>query len=247
MKKSNRNLTKSILFILVGLTIFFIVLVKGFVITKIICEFEGSPGKSIDCNNKDLLGKSLFFTNLDNSSEITVSNETDIEKLFIKSFQKKLPDTLIFTVSPRPPLYRFVEKDRAFFVETDGDIRQDSSGIEITTVYSQLDKVVSSDEFMVEEIHQLLSELIWALIEKKIQVKKIDYYDQNAVVVDLEKYRAIFHGDGSISNQVLALSEILNNVDVGSIDASIKEIDLRFDMPVMRTKLTNITDQLHVE
>lgn len=130
--------------------------------------------------------------------------------------QKKLPNTLII----------FLKEDKQEY---------------FSLVGSEIQKVEykNSDP----EITSIANELINELDKAQIKWNKIEYINQ-VLIVYIESreaaYRALIDKQ-EISTGVYRIKTTLDHIDIkGQVDVSIKEIDARFKLPVLKTQFTNI-------
>lgn len=130
--------------------------------------------------------------------------------------QKKLPSTLIITLK---------EENRDYFNLVGSEIKKAD--------------YENHDEQITETANLLINELNQA----QITFNKIEFINQVLIVYFENRgseYRALIDKQ-DIKTGVYRLKTTLNHIDIkGQVDASIKEVDTRFKLPVLKTQFTNI-------
>lgn len=130
--------------------------------------------------------------------------------------QKKLPDTLLVTLK---------EENRDYFSLIGSEIKKADYG--------------NHDPQITELANLLISELEQA----QLNFNKIEFINQVLIVYFENRgseYRALIDKQ-DISTGVYRLKTTLDHIDIKEqVDASIKEVDTRFKLPVLKTQFTNI-------
>lgn len=227
-----KHLPVIILFVISILSIFF------FRVSKIECEIESKPCPSDIATKLDLYkGRSLFFTNYE---EIFTKETTDHPIYQIENIQKKLPGKLFVSLKREPVLYKIIlfndqqEKSEFSFgnsaVEIPNSSNQEKLAVEWKENYSPITNnlvepnihvglVSLSNELQNMQIDQAL--LIWNT-DSEIRLLIPDKPD---FIFDIE----------TLQTQSKKIDTILSSRELDEFKDSAQEIDMRFDLPVLRT------------
>ncbi len=209
-------------------------------IKKIECLVDGHSNQDICVQLSDLKNKSLFFTNLEETDlfEQVLINKVGQVFLPIK-VQKKLPQTLIITFSKEDPLYRLSFQDEVFLVNSKNFLVEDSNqfnlpSIHLTDFYT--DNI--SGKILDSTLNMKISKLTSDLSESNLIFERIEFDGQNSSL-KVNGVKFIF-SDDNLELLVLKVGSILN--DFQNIESQIpenqqlEEIDMRFDLPIVRFK-----------
>ncbi|MCL4208266.1 FtsQ-type POTRA domain-containing protein [Patescibacteria group bacterium] len=130
--------------------------------------------------------------------------------------QKKLPNTLVVTLK---------EENRDYFNLVGSEIKKSD--------YENHDPQVT----------ELANNLTNELKKAQINFNKIEFINQVLIVYFENRgseYRALIDKQDIVTG-IYRLKTTLDHIDIkGQVDASIKEIDTRFKLPVLKTQFTNI-------
>lgn len=175
--------------------------------------------KKIVCSSQNLpcsattLNKLSF---LNNQSLFFTNFEEKLAEFKVVSLKKELPNTLVLAVE---------EAIINYYALSGAEVKQ--------VTYDQRD----------EQLSPLANELVNGLNREQIIYDKIELISQVFVVYlrdDGHEYRALIDS-ADLKTGLYRLKTILNHVDFkADVDVSIKEIDTRFKLPVLKTQFTSL-------
>lgn len=125
---------------------------------------------------------------------------------------RKLPHTLIINLT---------ENDYQFYELVDFVIKETGA------------------EKLVPDLNQKINTLVNSLTDKKIEYLRLELINQVFIVYLNDQVRVLID-ENEIQAGVYRLEMILQNVDLKAVDLNIKEIDVRFKLPVLKTGWTTI-------
>lgn len=229
-------------------TSYFIIVISFLFIVPLI--FLIFPVKKIDCKLtsgkdcpqefsdalKSLQNKPLIPTNFDDS----VTKLNIPAGYILDSVSKKLPSKLILTFVAEPLLlqiscqdcdqhksigvYRHILDSNDlksefpnFFVHADNQEVFDNSGLK-------------------PEYFDSLKELTESLYKLRIVFQNGEWISEDEIKVSLDNNLTAIFSANQIASQVVALDLIIKSDAIKQTDAEIEEIDLRYKMPVLRTR-----------
>lgn len=223
-------------FIVISLLYF--LLVKFFVIEKIDC-IDLQTDQMFACDHfDDLKNKSLFFTNFDqqDSFKQVVYDQANNKIYQIIDYKKELPDKLIVFLSERQLAYRIkIENQADYLVNVEGRVKENDPQFQLPEASISVNW---QDEILVDDqINPQLHHFTYSLLEalKKIEYVKVNFETNEEIKIFLKGSRvAILDYDADPKLAIIKLEMVLNEVDFESFETEVKEIDLRFKMPVLR-------------
>jgi len=215
-----------------------------FVVNQIECFLE-SDKSLINCSQlENLKGKSLFFYDFaidENINQVYLNSETN-QIYQIESIQKKLPFTLVVGLNQQAPVYKLsLENGEFFVVNKTGQMKKDQANLDLVTfnVKDSVKEQIVTDQKVEVNWNDFLNELSTALVNEKIKYQTISVHNADTIEIKLEdNLSAITELTTDPEIDVLRLNTLLDNLDLNMIDVAIKEIDLRFKLPVLRTTNT---------
>jgi len=208
-------------------------------IRKIECYVDGQANSEICSQLSFLENKSLFFTNLEKSPLFQQVLVNDLGQVFLPvKTQKKLPSTLLVTLSKEDPLYRISFEDKTFLVNSMNFLAEDSQqfmvpSIQLSDKYSSNIHDKKFDPMLNKQINELTTNLKSAGLNfNQITLDK----DNSSLLINNNKF--IFSDNGDLGLLISKISVILSDEKTIRsqipIDKKIKEIDMRFDLPIVR-------------
>lgn len=185
-----------------------------------------------------LLGQSLFFTNLEKTPLFTTTLVNDKGQIFVPiKIQKKIPGTLIITFQEQDPLYRLLWQDNFYLVNSQHYLTADVAAFELPTVEVS---TAYQDKIHPEKIDASLNQQIQNFLQS-FQTQQLEfdkfYLNQEESYIIFKGLRFIFEDNADPAVLAAKLKLIQLNLDqlVSEID-SIKTVDMRFDLPVVKSE-----------
>jgi hypothetical protein len=185
-----------------------------------------------------LLGQSLFFTNLEKTPLFTTTLVNDKGQIFVPiKIQKKIPGTLIITFQEQDPLYRLLWQNNFYLVNSQHYLTADVAAFELPTVEVS---TAYQDKIHPEKIDASLNQQIQNFLQS-FQTQQLEfdkfYLNQEESYIIFKGLRFIFEDNADPAVLAAKLKLIQLNLDqlVSEID-SIKTVDMRFDLPVVKSE-----------
>jgi hypothetical protein len=207
-----------------------------FVIKTIDC-IDIQTKQVFGCNHfVELKEKSLFFTDFERQSSFKQVVYADTKIYQVVSFKKELPGKLLIILSEKQLAYRIkIEDQDSYLVNIEGQIKEDDSNLELAevSILSSWDSQVLADGKLDSRLDQFIQALLESL--EKIDYVKVDFVNQAEIKIYLKGSKvAVLDYDADPQLAMIRLEMVLAEVDFESFETEIKEIDLRFNMPVLR-------------
>lgn len=227
------------------LFVFFIFLIALFGLTfrvgEVNCLGVDSTASRQVCERlgENLRGKSLIFFDFENHELVqsVLLDEVSQERFYIKSFKKFLPRTVEYVFRSQPPLFRLMIDDETWLLDEEGTLKPDDQRQGLITI-STRDKNVfygASGELREQSVIFLV-DLINASQGYDLKIENIVIDSLERIVVYTAEYPDVildFSQNGV--KQAKRMQQILSNIFREGNELGIREIDLRFELPVMRT------------
>lgn len=218
---------------------------KIFSVSHIECSLESGdvcPPPLIEAT-QSLQGSSLFFTNIE---EKLTSDSTGASQQFtLISHQKILPNALQLTFAPDSALYLLQAQDTTWIVSQRGYLSSysgessEATKVNVPSIsYSQSLELSESTQLQ-PTVHQPLATLVSESQRHHLQLAHIEWRTSEFIVLQLENYPRVLVTAADPNHSIAILHTLKKNLDLSTVDAGIKEVDLRFKLPVVRTTLTD--------
>lgn len=211
---------------------------KFFTLNSVSCYLEDKDSCGQDLTttlDKTLLQQSLFFTDFE-----TVLTSEPLASLpyTLVSYQKKLPNQIQVT---------FVEETLQYFLRTtDGQrlaVGTEGSIVNLAQNDGQLPEIqinktheeLSANKKLNPEIHNALAALLNSLYKYQLSFQNIEWNSANEIEFSLKTGQKVILAAENPQHSIEKLQLILDSAEIKTIEEPINEIDLRFEMPVLRT------------
>lgn len=209
-----------------------------FTIESVNCHLEtkGNCGNELaSFLDQALLQQSLFFTDF----EAILTNEpfTSLPYTFI-SYQKSLPDNIQVTFAEESLQYFLQTADgQKFAVGTEGSVvnlAKNESNLPEIQINKSAEDLLSSKKLS-PEIHGAIAALLNSLHKQNLSFQDIKWHSTNEIEFFLTTGQKIILDAENPSQAIEKLKLILDSTEIEVIEKPIEAIDLRFEMPVLRT------------
>jgi cell division septal protein FtsQ len=225
-------------FCLIGLVLVGLIATKlpnfAFPATHIECSLSDAECPSdLVAQLRPLEGKSLFFT--DTSKEVYHLN---LERYELITIHKKFPDTIILVFASKKNLYLLQQENSpdVWTVAESGYAQQMSSSEALPTILISPNWSQPLQENTVEpSLHNTIRQLLTELNSNHIEHTSIEFKSSEEIIVHLNNGQQALLTQENLISQVKKLGIISKNVDTKAIDTNIRTIDLRFELPVLKT------------
>lgn len=196
------------------------------------------------CQQMDFLQqRSLFFYNLDTSPLFSQVVKNDKGQAFqVVRYYKRLPHELVLLFTKQDPSYRLVLDKQVFLVNQQDFICADDQHFQDLPLV-RLDKKYK-DKINHQKIergfNQQLLNLVQALLKQQVRFETIVIAGQESYVTNKQWRRFIFDFT-QLQTKALAaqlakkIVLIQQNLEQSQFEGQIQGVDMRFDLPVVRT------------
>jgi hypothetical protein len=239
-RQSNSTSLKLKQSLLIGGFVLALVVIGGYFLTIQELEIRSNPESrdTLYAQLDFLLGQSLFFTNLEKTPLFTTTLVNDKGQIFVPiQIQKKFPGTLIITFQEQDPLYRLLWQDNFYLVNSQHYLTADVAAfglptVEVSTAYQ--DKI--HPEKIDASLNQQIQNFLQSFQTQQLEFDKF-YLNQEESYIIFKGLRFIFEDNADPAVLAAKLKLIQLNLDqlVANM-GSIKAIDMRFDLPVVKTR-----------
>lgn len=243
MKTSRR-----FLFSLIGLLVGIFILSYYSKVSKVECWVDGvEQNDSLVCKQlQSLVGGKLLFRDLFSDEEVlsaTIINETK-EVFSLEKTKSSLSGKIIFYLKQTPPLYRVLINGEKKLFTVSGEDRSDDERVVVPTLVDEQGLFISS----FEENHKFLSKFLEVLEEDIEHIKEI-YFLSNSKIRLLVDGFPDFILDPNQNPEIQAnkFKRIYHDLKPSEVDILLKEIDLRFELPVLRTYESSDSAELLID
>lgn len=239
--RANHATRKKVLLLIVGLlgvaALFEVrFLIKFFSIKEISCQLDGKEcPASVQQAVSVLKGKSLFATDY---QEILREQSLPLP-ITLQSIKKHLPQRIELAFSTQTLAYQLLTSEGTVAVTATGipfkeNATQAATSIELKPTYSD---VLASPEQIKPEVHEPLQKLANALQTTQLAVEKVSWVDKDTIILIMKSEQHTALLDASDPEAAIKkLQLILNSAEYQAVAPKVKEIDLRFTLPVLRMR-----------
>jgi len=183
---------------------------------------------------KELTGKNLLFISETSINEILIKRNPSIKTI---SFEKKLPSTLVLRIVFDQPIGELIVGDGFFDLAENGKIvtksKKENAKLPKINFYQKFNyQSLSQGEII--SLKEILDGLYFlkSLAEINLKVDSLDINGINMIVFNLGNRKIIFSSEKERKLQVFQVKEIIRRFKLEG--KQYREIDLRFDKPVVR-------------
>jgi hypothetical protein len=162
---------------------------------------------------------------------------TELKESFdLVSLQKSLIGTITFSLSAKPPLYRLERVGQTVLVTESGSLRENNDQITAPLVVDSTGLYDSESTS-----HLFLAQFLVNLGEQRTKISRIELKAIDRIEVEIPSFPLILLELAQDPRLTAArLVVILKELTPREIDLSIRELDLRFDLPVLRTNSSQL-------
>ncbi len=220
--------------VLIPILLIFIVLFLLFNrITKIECYLEGSncPDELLQ-DLKQLDGTSFFFANI----EKKYSENQTIDSIYIlESTKKKFLSTLVLNFKQEKIEYELIIDNTSYYLGNSGKIIPKKDQNIKTIIQWAMEEQILENSLVNPNVHTKALEIAHTIEQLKIEKATLYWNSNSEIILEIpDKPKFIFDSE-TIQTQIKKVDTIVHAKELEEIEAPILEIDMRFDLPVLRT------------
>ncbi|MBU0578432.1 hypothetical protein KKE34_03015 [Patescibacteria group bacterium] len=205
-------------------------------INHIECKLDNNSCSNELIDKLSLLrDKSFLFTNIENQ---ILNLNLDFYQL--KNIKKTWPDKieLLFSSKDSSYILKLEPSQQINLVAENGLIYPEKNNDSVVQITLKNWPEAITENKINQTLHGLITSLIRQLNEYDIKINEIIIHDHNHIEIILNNKLIVLAQESQLDQQIAKLAVILEKLNFSEIDLDIKEIDLRFKFPVLRTNLS---------
>lgn len=223
--------------IIVALLYVVFVLTKSFLSVKTIeCHITSDEACSQDLIQalEGIRGKSMFFTNYEKMLD---QSQLSKQPVTLTTIQKKFPDTVMLTFKYEPAEYVVIQPSGTNVIsETGKAFAGDYDTTGLLPIQSDQD-LISDTGYIDTEVHHTILAILTTVEELKLPLTHVYWVDKSTIRLSMENREEGFIVDSESPRlQLYTLSLVLKSNEYRDVSEKKSELDLRFNMPVLRTQ-----------
>lgn len=233
-----------ILRLIVFFAILFILFRFVFVFRKLECRLDGATLESGVCERLEqrFRNRSLFFTDLENDQ---IWDELLADQQYSQAYQyQKISKSLFGQVQllllAKLPDYRLIVGQEKYLLNQNNKLRNNQDNLLMTSINFLADELIIDRGYLQEAKHQKFLSLSQALSNYQIVTNKIIWLSDQEIQLFLNlpstnnELVVIIDGEQDFVYQMQRLSLVLTQNDLSAIIADKKNLDMRFNLPVLQ-------------
>lgn len=214
----------------------------GLRIRQVNCRLENQPpfSESQVCQQlQQLIGTRILFRDFYQDEQLAqLLFVTDTKEIYdIAELSKSLAGTVDLVLTDRPPVYRLERDGQLQLVTASGSFRENNDQLVVT-------QIINDQDIYDEAVHSFLAQLLTALGDNSQTVHTIRLISQERFELEINGFPTIIVELKQDPQQVASrLTTVLTELDPAEVDLALQELDLRFELPVLRTYDSSQVDQ----
>ncbi len=169
------------------------------------------------------------------SPEIKIASVLNNEPYQTVRVNRRLPDTLIIVLETLTYSYRLQTEDKEFVVTDTGIAFERSSNTELPKLNSASELVLENKRVK-PEFHSHFLLLLAAIELNSLSIDSVQLLDSQTLEITLQEPETTVIVNPSLAaNQLQTALVILKNNKVSELSDPVQKLDMRFDLPVLRT------------
>ncbi len=183
---------------------------------------------------QNLVGKRIFFTDTRHTAEAFLLDQP----YTITSIQKSLLGEATVTVEQHTPTYLLQTLDTVqFIVFENGQVKKgaiNETDLPLYTVFFASAENITNNYFEPKR-HTPLLQLTKDLEKSSLKVSALSWKEERLLQITLENSVLVYLDPTLLVNKVATLTAVLASPEFQELQ-NVTEIDLRFELPVLRTR-----------
>ncbi len=198
------------------------------------CTLDGQPCPAeLSSYAEHFVGQPLFGVDYGHVLQTTPYSVP----LNINTIQKQLPNTLYVDFHIPPVAYQLQSGERSISVTDTGAAFENPALTAPLTIYTTVapEELMTPNQTLQPTIHACITTLQTSLTRYNFKRGKLSWVDKDTITLIMDgEQQIIFLDCAAIGTQVAKLSLLLSSTEYREKQATVKEIDMRFDLPVLR-------------
>lgn len=223
---------QKILFPLLILIIFIFLLFNR--VTKIECNVINSNcSEELISRTNKLKGSSFFFSDF----ETKLANDDNQKTIYIlDSINKTFPNTIVLNFVQEQIDYELIFNQQKNFIGDSGKIIPQESNSTVTSIEWKNEYQVVNENKVDQKYHQIFLTLADYFNNASLDKAVIYWENDSEIVVEIHEQPRFVFDIETIQTQVKKIDTIIKARELEEIEEPILEIDMRFNLPVLRTR-----------
>lgn len=213
-----------------------LVMTRILIIKNVECHVLNQPSCPSDLNQavSSLQTHRMFFE--DYSTTLAATPATSLPVSLVK-IEKVLPDTIHVTFQSEPVLYSVLFEDSVRSVALSGKTFSDVASPDTVITIEAAQPLLAEDNTIPPDIHHTILSILDTTEELRLPLTRVTWVDKSTIQLSMEDRAELFIVDSvSPRQQLYKLSLVLKSSEYREVPAVKQELDLRFNMPVLRTR-----------
>ncbi|MFH2118586.1 MAG: cell division protein FtsQ/DivIB [Candidatus Paceibacterota bacterium] len=195
---------------------------------------------------QQLTGTPLLFRDFQHDSKVAsllYIQETK-EVFVLERIEKSLIGEVTIFLSNQPPLYRIEQSSAIYLVTAGGHFQENNNQLSVPLVIDA-NGIYQQDP---EKMHYFLTEFLKQLDGQLERIKKITLVSPQRIELQASDFPIMIVELSQEPQQVARrLKLLLQKLVPAQIDVALQEIDLRFELPVLRTYQSSDSGQVLID
>jgi hypothetical protein len=223
--------------VIAGISSIFIVLLLQFVfrVRHIECQIAHTAcPPDLDQQVQVIKNQSLFFAHLDE----LITNATTVSPVTLVSIEKTLPNRVLLNFSEEKLAYILkTSDDKLYLVYQSGKIQltETTDQAPLLSVFFPSSQYITNAH-LEPDIHQKILILFELLYKHAIPIQNSSWQEPHSILLTLTNGIKVYVDPDSSSRGIKALAAVLAAPETNDLKNTIEEIDVRFNLPVLRTR-----------
>lgn len=227
-----------ILRFIIFLLVLFLLFRFVFVFRKINCSSENNSLEDGVCEivNDYFRGKSLFFTDLENESiwEELLTSQKFNQVYQYQKIKKSITGKAELWLLAKLPDYRLILGSEKYLLNQSNKLKDNQDSLILPSIEFMGDASINQHGYLDEAYHQKFLTFSQALSKNQITTNRIIWQNDLEIHIYLEGIEVIMDSSKDFAYQVERLSLVLKQEDLKAILPTKKNLDMRFNLPVLK-------------
>ncbi|HCR81115.1 MAG: hypothetical protein UY13_C0002G0366 [Candidatus Pacebacteria bacterium GW2011_GWB1_47_8] len=233
---------------LLGIVVAFLALIiQGATIRRVECVVNDQTVNDdfrVCARLQAVIGTRLLFRDFYQDEMIaSLLYEPETKETFtLIRLEKSLAGRVTFYLSDQPPLFRIQQGEKLGLVSASGVFRENNEQVRVPLIVDQ------AQLYEQPATHQFLTEFLNALGENRSLVTQITLVSVERIEVRIPGFPLVvgeLQQDPKLAAARLVI--IIKQLRPREIDVAIRELDLRFELPVLRTTVSTDSGQVLID